>query len=154
MIAIQSLFEAHLTVVNLERAMKFYGQVLGLELATKIEEPRVAFYWIGGKGQSMLGLWEVGGGPQRMSLHTAFRASIEDVVKAPELLGRASVEALDLMRNPTKEAVVIGWLPAAVVYFRDPDGNLLEFLALLPEAARPEVGVVGWSAWKALHKQE
>jgi hypothetical protein len=33
---------------------------------------RVAFYWIGRRGDSMLGLWEAGTGPQRMNLHVAF----------------------------------------------------------------------------------
>jgi lactoylglutathione lyase len=44
---------------------------------------------------------------------------------------------------------VIGWMPAAAVYFEDPDGHLLEYLAMLDEAPRPEAGVVGWSEWSA-----
>lgn len=56
MIASPGLFEAHLTVVHLERAMKFYGELLGLKLATQIDEPRVAFYRLGGRGKTMLGL--------------------------------------------------------------------------------------------------
>ena len=60
MIPIRSLFEAHLTVSNLERSMKFYGETLGLELAQVFEERRVAFYWLGGRGHSMLGIWETG----------------------------------------------------------------------------------------------
>ncbi len=150
MIPTQALFEAHLTVVNLERAMRFYGELLGLRLAAKFEAPKAAFYWIGGRGQSMLGVWEVGGGPQRMSLHVAFKVGLEDVLKAPERLRTANVQPLDIMRNPTEEAVVIGWMPAAVVYFSDPDGNLLEYLAMLPEEPRSEVGVVGWSEWKRI----
>jgi len=47
MMAIQELFEAHLTVANLDRAMKFYGGVLGVELAMALHERRVAFYWLG-----------------------------------------------------------------------------------------------------------
>jgi hypothetical protein len=43
MFAIQELFEAHLTVANLHRAMEFYGAVLGLKLATTFPERRVAF---------------------------------------------------------------------------------------------------------------
>jgi len=148
MIPIQGLFEAHLTVANLERAMKFYGEILGLELATQINDPKVAFYWLGGRGKSMLGLWEVGAGPQRLSLHVAFTAILKDVLDAPKRLKEMQVQPLDFVRNPTDEAVVIGWMPAAVVYVRDPDENLLEFLAMLPEKPRPEVGVVPWSQWK------
>jgi hypothetical protein len=42
---------------------------------------------------------------------------------------------------------VIGWMPAAAVYFRDPDGHLIEYLAMLDEPPRPEVGIVSWSDW-------
>lgn len=148
----QGLFEAHLAVVSLERSMRFYSEVLELELATKLEAPKVAFYWIGGRGESMLGLWEVGGGPQRMNLHVAFKVTLEDVLRAPERLRKAGIEPLDILRNPTEEAGVIGWMPAAVVYFRDPDENLLEYLAMLPGAPRPDAGVVKWSEWKAIQK--
>ena len=84
MMAIQELFEAHLTVANLDRAMKFYGGVLGLELAMALHERRVAFYWLGGRGRSMLGLWETGSIPQRVQLHTAFAMKLPE---AQSMLG-------------------------------------------------------------------
>jgi len=43
---------------------------------------------------------------------------------------------------------VLAWMPAASVYFHDPDGNLLEFLSMLPDEPRPELGVIGWKRWK------
>jgi lactoylglutathione lyase len=67
MVPVRDLFETHLTVVDLQRSMTFFGQVLGLELAAVFWERKVMFYWIGGHGSSMLGLWEVGTGPQRLS---------------------------------------------------------------------------------------
>jgi len=42
---------------------------------------------------------------------------------------------------------VIGWMPAAAVYFGDPDGHMLEYLAMLDAPARPDAGVVTWSEW-------
>jgi len=64
MIPVHDLFESHLNVTDLHRSMSFFGQTLGLELAQVFWERRVAFYWIGGRGNSMLGLWEVGTGPR------------------------------------------------------------------------------------------
>ncbi len=58
MIPIRELFEAHLTVTDLKRSMSFFGGALGLELAQFFPERKVAFYWIGRRGNSMLGLWE------------------------------------------------------------------------------------------------
>jgi hypothetical protein len=60
MIPVYDLFESHLNVTDLHRSMSFFGQTLGFELADVFWERRVAFYWIGGRGNSMLGLWEVG----------------------------------------------------------------------------------------------
>jgi hypothetical protein len=36
-------------------------------------------------------------------------------------------------------------MPAAAVYFRDPDGHMLEYLTMLEGPARPELGIVPWS---------
>jgi hypothetical protein len=80
LIAVRDLFESHLNVADLQRSMSFFGQTLGLELAEVIWNRRVAFYWIGGRGNSMLGLWEVGTSPQRLSLHIAFRSDLSDLV--------------------------------------------------------------------------
>ncbi len=81
MIAIRDLFESHLTVSNLDRAVQFYRDVLTLPVARLFQDRRVAFFWIGGHGKAMLGLWETGSGPQRMSLHLAFEVKMEDVLE-------------------------------------------------------------------------
>jgi hypothetical protein len=38
-------------------------------------------------------------------------------------------------------------MPAAMVYFRDPDGHLLEYLAMLDHEPRPDLGILPWSEW-------
>ena len=47
--------------------------------------------------------------------------------------------------------MVLAWMPAASLYFHDPDGNQLEFLSMLPDAPEPLLGVVGWSRWMRRH---
>ncbi len=152
MIPVRDPFESHLTVADLQRSMSFFGQTLGLELAEVFWEQRVAFYWIGGRGTSMLGLWEVGTGPQRLSLHIAFRADLAQLLDAPARLRAATVVPLDFWGQPTDEPVVLGWMPAASLYFHDPDGNMLELLSMLPDSPQPELGIVGWSRWNQIHE--
>ena len=36
---------------------------------------------------------------------------------------------------------MISWMPAASVYFRDPDGHMLEYLAMLDEEPRRDLGL-------------
>jgi lactoylglutathione lyase len=85
MIPIRDLFEAHLMVTNLH-ARCLFGDAPGLELAQVFPERKVAFYWIGRRGDSMLGLWEAGTGPQRLSLHVAFGVDLDNLLQAAERL--------------------------------------------------------------------
>lgn len=147
MVRITGLFEAHVNVVNLDRAIAFYRDVLGLPLAARLEERRVAFFWVGAPGQAMLGVWETGTSPMRTIAHTAFTVTLDDVLAAPKALEAAGITPLDLAGKPTPEPVVLAWMPAASIYFQDPDGNLLEFLCMLPDAPDPARGIVPWSAW-------
>lgn len=148
MIPVRSLFEAHLNVGDLDRSMSFYGGTLGLALASFVPERKAAFYWLGGAGESMLGLWETGTSPQRMRLHIAFSVALHDLLRAPQQLQAVNIVPRDIAENPTSEPVVLAWMPAAALYFYDPDGHLLEYLAMLQEPARPELGVVRWSQWR------
>jgi lactoylglutathione lyase len=80
-----------------------------------------------------------------LSLHMAFRTSLKDVLAACDRLSSRGVTPLSLVGTETTEPSVIGWMPAAAVSFRDPDGHLLEYLAMLDEEPCPDRGIVSWS---------
>jgi lactoylglutathione lyase len=123
-VPVSGLFEAHLTVSDLDRSAAFYRDVVGLPLA--LEAPIGAvFFWIGAPGEAMLGLWTLGSAPMGLSLHIAFKTSLENVLSASERLRSSGVTPLSFHATETTEPTVIGWMPAAAVYFRDPDGHLL-----------------------------
>jgi lactoylglutathione lyase len=146
-VPVHGLFETHLTVSDLGRAVAFYRDVVALGVALEVPERGAAFFWIGGPGQAMLGLWSLGSAPMGLSLHVAFTASLNDVLDACHRLRLLGVTPLSFFGTETREPSVIGWMPAAAVYFRDPDGHLLEYLAMLDEEPRPDRGIVPWSEW-------
>ena len=97
----------------------------------------------------MLGLWAAGTAPITLSLHVAFAAPLDGVLDAPRRLRRLGVTPLSFHAEETKEPSVIGWMPAAAVFFRDPDGHLLEYLAMLDQQPEPERGITPWTEWNA-----
>ena len=146
-VRVGGLFEAHLGVSDLRRSTAFYRDIVGLSLALEVPERGAAFLWIAGPGEAMLGLWSIGSAPIGLALHLAFKAPLDDVLNACARLRSLGVTPLSFSGTETDEPSVIGWMPAAAVYFRDPDGHLLEFLAMLEVAPAPQAGIVPWSQW-------
>ena len=53
----------------------------------------------------------------------------------------------DFQGEQTDEPSVIGWMPSAQLYFRDPDGHSVEFIALLD--GTPDPSLIGpFSEWR------
>jgi len=49
------------------------------------------------------------------------------------------------------EPSVIGWMPSAQIYFRDPDGHMLELISILSD--KPDPTFVGtYAEWMARPK--
>jgi lactoylglutathione lyase len=145
--SVDRLFEAHLTVADLDASIAFYREIVGLDLAHVTPARQAAFFWIGLRGTGMLGLWSAGSNPQRTMMHVAFATTLEQVIAAPRTLHSAGVQALDFNGQPTDEPVVLAWMPATSIYFRDPDGHVLEYISMLSEEPRPDAGVVAWHLW-------
>ena len=146
-VPVAGLFETHLTVSDLPRSMAFYSDVVGLSLALEVPERGAAFFWIAAPGEGLLGLWSTGSAPLGLLLHLAFRASLADVMGACDRLRSLGITPLSFFAEETTEPSVIGWMPAVAVYFHDPDGHLLEYLAMLDEEPQPDRGIVPWSQW-------
>ncbi|MFN8512838.1 MAG: VOC family protein [Thermomicrobiales bacterium] len=147
-VRIDGLFETHLTVGDLDRSIAFYRDLLGLPLAYTQPERGVAFFWLGGPGKGMLGLWKAGT-VLRMHLHLALTVSLDELLAAPAKLRAAGITPRGFGGEPSDEPMVHCWMPAAAVFFTDPDGHSLEYLAMLPAAPRPDLGVLNWAAWQA-----
>ncbi len=126
--------------------MKFYQDLLGLELGEYEKERKAAFFWIGKRGEAMLGIWESSGKIEPQ--HFAFRCSVENVLNhSTEYLEQRGLDHYNFLATPSREPMVFAWMPAISIYFKDPDGHELEFIAMLPHDPEPELGVVTFEAW-------
>jgi lactoylglutathione lyase len=146
-ISIQGLFETHLTVSNLQRSIKFYQDIVGLQLALEVSDRNAAFFWIGDSKHSMLGLWSFGSVPMGLNLHIAFEVTLDNLLEASNRLKSNGITSLSFFGEETSEPSVIGWMPAAAIYFRDPDNHLIEYLTMLDHNPRPDLGIIPWSEW-------
>ena len=144
---IRGLFETHLTVRELDRSIAFYRDVVGLTFAHRVPERNAAFLWIGGRGRGMLGLWSIGTSPLTQRLHLSFEVHLDDLLAAPAKLRTAGVAPRD-----GDEPVVIGWMPAASIFFDDPDGHSVELITMLPGDPRPDVPRMPYSRWLQSHR--
>lgn len=145
---IKGLYETHLQVKDLDKAIDFYKNVLGLEFALLEEKRRIAFFWIGDPKEYMLGLWEKPA-DQMEKRHFAFRCGADDILeRSVDWLRSKGLNPYNFLKDETDKPMVFAWMPAIAIYFDDPDGNVLEFIAVLPGESRPELGVISYEEWK------
>ena len=143
------LYETHLAVTNTELSTRFYTDVVGLEVAHRDLARDIVFLWVGRDRRSMLGLWGPGTeyGRDLHPRYLAFAISLPELLASGERLRSRNVTCRNFLGEETIEPSVIGWMPSAQIYFSDPDGHALEFIALLEEAADQKfVGPL--SAWR------
>lgn len=124
-----AVLESALYVTDLEAAEKFYGEVLGLEVLTKVEDRHVFFRC--GHGVLLLFVAEAtrvapppgarlpvpphgASGPG----HLCFSATDDEIADWERLLRRHGVEIEADFEWPSG---------GRSIYFRDPSGNSLEF---------------------------
>jgi lactoylglutathione lyase len=146
------LYETHLPVQSTEASLRFYVEVVGLEFAHRARLRDLVFLWIGSNRRSMVGLW----GPSTtyasdfhkfQKCHFAIRMELPELLASGKRLAASGIECRNFQDEKTTEASVIGWMPSAQLYFRDPDGHSVEFIALLDDKPDPDF-IGSLSAWQ------
>src|SRR4051812_43118833 len=119
------LYETHLPVANTESALRFYLDVVGLRLAYRDPGRDIIFLWIGDDRLSMLGLWgpETARGKYRHSCHFAIALTLTELLDSGSRLNALGIATHNFAGAQTAEPSVIGWMPSAQLYFRDPDDH-------------------------------
>ncbi|MDE0583428.1 VOC family protein [Planococcus sp. A6] len=150
---IKGLYEAHLPVRDLKRSIEFYTS---LELELAYETQKLAFFWIV-KGQSWVGLWETDKAetPYHPSLrHIAFHVDVKAIRNAKDWLADRGIEARTAFGfSPEEQPLNLPNRPYAhaAVYFHDPDGNSLEFIAPLDFKIEEEFDMMSLAQWDQKH---
>lgn len=152
------LYETHIPVTDTKNSETFYREVVGLPFAYRDPSRDIVFLWVDDKQKSMVGLWgpSTSYGRQNGALthcHLAFAVSFEQLQRAIKAVNQRGIKTRAFGGNSTSEPSVIGWMPSAQIYFRDPDGHSLEFITILPEPPRADF-VGSYSEWVELNQQQ
>ena len=148
------LYETHLPVADTTVAEKFYRRIVGLVFAYRDPTRDIVFLWAGAKQKAMIGLWGPNTAYGRQDgiaqrCHVAFAVSLDELVATIEKLNANNIETLGFDGETSREPTVIGWMPSAQIYFRDPDGHMLEFITILADPPNPSFNG-RYSEWKKL----
>lgn len=143
------LYETHVPVADTEVSKAFYLEIVGLEFGYRDPGRDAVFLFIGTGKASMLGLWgpTTTRGSDPHSCHFAIAVSLPELLAVGKRLNELGVSTRNFAGEETTEPSVIGWMPSAQLYFRDPDGHSLEFITVLDDP--PDPGFIGpLSAWR------
>src|SRR6266581_6742738 len=152
--AAMHLYETHIPVADTQVAERFYREIVGLPFAYRDPTRDIVFLWADAKEKGMIGLW----GPNTVygrqsgvdrKCHVAFAISLDQLFATIKRLSQQGIETFGFGGGKSEEPSVIGWMPSAQIYFRDPDGHTLEFISILPEKPRSDFTGT-YSQWKDL----
>jgi len=112
-------------VKNLDEAVKFYTEVVGMKLMLRFDDRRMAFVSFGDRHHD-IGLFEVGGTPEPDRQWHGFNHLAMEYEGGPEILDQLHQRLMEKgARIDNLEGHNAGRHKS--VYFFDPDGNRLEF---------------------------
>ncbi len=148
------LYETHLPVADTKIAERFYREIVGLPFAYRDPARDIVFLWADVREQGMVGLWgpttAYGSNDSVMAkCHVAFAVSLDQLIDAIKKLNEDGIDTFGFGGERAHEPTVIGWMPSAQIYFRDPDGHMLEFITILPDPPNPSFNG-SYSEWKKL----
>jgi len=118
MLSIKGLFEIAIRVKDLPRSEAFYRDVLGFEEGLRDERRNWLFLWLSGRSGMVVLQEDKGEWPFQ---HFAFTVGESNLSYAAAQLKEKGISV--------SEPVHHEWMNGVSLYFEDPDGHDLEFIA-------------------------
>jgi len=153
----RGLYEVHLPVTDLQRSVDYYTSKLGFQLGYSMPGRSSALLiYDDHDTRWMLGLFQVDSVVHRSpaEYHISFRVPEAQADSMVAWLRSREIEPFHPPHAPIQGTVdapiVHGWMPAAAVFFQDPDGHILELIADLSDTPRPDFLYRPLSEWRAL----
>lgn len=131
---IEGIFETHINVKDYEQSVLFYKQLPGLELFYTNEERKTAFFWVGGKGNGMLGIRENYPSNLVQRQHFAIKTDVDTLLTIKAELIAQNIPVTNFYNDDIDDLYVFTFMPAVSFYITDPDGHSVEYLAMLPDS--------------------
>lgn len=130
-------------VNNLDEAVKFYTETVGMKVVLRFDDRKMAFLSFGGAHHD-IGLFEVGGTAEHDRQWHGFNHLAFEYEGGPDVLDGLHQRLID---NGAKIDNTEGHNAGRhrAVYFFDPDGNRLEFYWENPEWKKQQASEGGWN---------
>lgn len=148
---IKGIFETHINVSSYQKSASFYEKLLNIIPLYEDENRKSKFYWVGKPGESMLGIRENYPSSLIQRQHFAFRVDLEDIASAREYLFGLGIETTNFRGESSENLLVFPFMPAVSIYFKDPDGHSIEFIAMLNDLPKPKADIMTWLEWEKLN---
>ena len=80
--------------------------------------------------------------------HFAFECEVDFILNdSIKHLKSHGLTPRNFLKNGIEVPMVFCWMPAISIYFDDPDGHSLEFIAVLDGESKPENGILTFEEW-------
>lgn len=135
---IKGIFETHVNVKNYLESAQFYETLPGLEKFHVDHERKSVFFWVGGKGQGMLGIRENYPSTEIQRQHFAIQVDMNDLLTIKENITRKGILTENFYGDELDDLYVFTFMPAVSFYLTDPNGHSIEYISMLDNEINSE----------------
>lgn len=144
---VKSSYRTDIVVKDIAKAIDFFQLKLGLQLCCHEKEKKLATFWIGREGFSILYLLEEGSDEATIRDNNHIN-TVYFMHESISYLKKKQLKLWNFLMDSSQNPVVFAEIPALVINFYDSEDQTLTFVGMLQDKPRPELGIVPFMEWK------